>query len=121
MVELIKYRLKATILEPMIALMIIMFSITSAFTVVMMANNHNNIHQIARADASADKVLYHTITEKKYLNEELKIDGLKIEKSVEWFDKTNHLLKIKILVYDNKRKILTTRQSVIISDEFNGK
>jgi hypothetical protein len=105
----------------MIALMIIMFSITSAFTVVMIANSHNNIHQIARADASADKVIYLAITGKKYLNEELKLDGLQIEKSVEWFDKTNHLLKIKVQVFDNKNKILTTRQSVIISDELNGK
>jgi hypothetical protein len=121
LVELIKYKLRGTILEPMIALMIIMFSITSAFTIVMKANNHNNIHQIARADASADEVLFNTIRDKKYLDEELKLQGLTIEKSVEWYDKPNHLLRVIINVYDNKNKILATRQRVIISYDTNAK
>lgn len=121
MVGLIQYKLKATILEPMIALMIILFSLTSAFTVVLKVSNQNNIHQIARADAIADKTLYSTIIERKYLNEEFKTEGLRMEKSVSWLNKPNHLLKIKILVYDNKNKLLTLRQKVIISDELNEK
>jgi hypothetical protein len=83
----------------------------------MKANNHNSIHQIARADAAADEVLYKTVAEKNYIDEEVKIQGLTLEKSTEWFDKPNHLLKIEIRVFDNKNKILAIRQRIIISDD----
>jgi hypothetical protein len=117
LVELIKYRLKATILEPMIALMIILFSITSAFTVIMKTNNHNNIHQLARAEALANMVVCQTMIQEKFLNEDFNKEGLRIEKVVDWYDKPNHLLKIQVQVYDNKNKLLTIRQRVTVSDD----
>lgn len=120
LVKLIKYRLKATIMEPMVALMIILFSLTSAFTIVLKTNNHDNIRQISRAESTAESILNQTIHEGKFLDEETKTEGFRIEKSMEWYDKPNHLLKIRINIYDNQNKLLTIRQRVIICQETNG-
>ncbi len=117
MVRIKPYRLKASILEPLIALMIIFFSITAAFFVVTNMREQINIKQTARAVALANRVLSESIKEENFLSEELEEEGLHMEKAIEWFDKENGLLYISINVYDNREKLIANRQKIIIADE----
>lgn len=116
MVRLKSYKLKASILEPMIALMIIFYSITAAFFVVTKMREQINIKQTARAVAYADRVLSESIRDENFLNGEFEEEGLRLEKTIEWYDKENRLLHISIKVYDNREKLIANRQNIIIAD-----
>lgn len=115
MVKLMKkYLPGSSILEPLIALMIILFSLTAAFTVVIQSNRQNNVPQIVRAQELASGNLNQAIFNKMFLNEELLEDGLRIEKLFEWYDHEKSLLTCKINVYDNENKILANRTRIVI-------
>jgi hypothetical protein len=117
MVRIIRNRLKGTILEPLIALMIILFSLTASFTVVLQVNQRNNIRQLVRAGVCADRVMNMTTAEKRYLSEEIEDNGLRIEKEISWYSSEDQLIRIAILVKDNKGRLLAKRQKIIIADE----
>jgi hypothetical protein len=114
---IIKIKLKATILEPMFALMIIMFSLTAAFVVVIKSNQHGNIQQMVRASSVADKIINSAIINKDFLSAELTEEGLKIEKEADWYSESNHLMKLTVKVFDNKGRLLIMRRKIIIIDE----
>jgi len=117
MVRIVQYKLKASILEPLIALMIIFFSITASFFVVTQMRDRVNIKQSARAVTLADRVLTQTGIEENFLSEEYKVEGLRVERTIEWFDKEHGLLFLSVKVYDNRDKMLAVRQKIIIADE----
>ena len=117
MVRIVKYKLKGSILEPLIALMIIFFSLTAAFFVVTNMRDQNNMQQTVRAAVWAEKVLSNAVMDNDYLSAEIEEEGLKLEKSIEWYDKERKLLQISINVFDNRSKTLVTIKKIVIYDE----
>ncbi|MGD2034793.1 MAG: hypothetical protein PVF73_07045 [Bacteroidales bacterium] len=117
MVKLIKYKLKGSILEPLIALMIIFFSITASFFVVTNARDKINIKQTARAMVLADRVLSETLMKEDFLDTETEEEGLRMERTIGWYDMEHGLLLVSVRVYDNKDKLIAGRQRIIIADE----
>jgi hypothetical protein len=117
MAGIIFKKLQGTILEPLIALMIILFALTSAVTVVVQVNQRNNLQQLARAGVCADWEMNSTIAGQKYLSEEVQENGLHVEKEVVWYKKENRLLRIGICVRDNRGRLLAERQKIIIVNE----
>ena len=114
MAQLIRNKLRGSILEPLIALMIILFALTSAFTVVIRANQLNNIPLRVLAQQIASSSLNTAIHNKLFIDEEIRENGLRIEKLFDWYDREKGLLTCKVNVYDNKDKLLTSRIRVVI-------
>ena len=71
MVKLIKRRFSGSILEPLIALMIILFALTAAFTVVIRANQQNNVQQTVRAQQMATTAINEAVHSRLFVNDEL--------------------------------------------------
>jgi hypothetical protein len=117
MVGIIKSRLKGTILEPMFALMIIMFTLTATFTVAIKVNQQGNIQQIIRATSIANKILNSSLTNKDFLSSDFKEEGLNIERKTEWYFESDHLMILSVKVSDNKGRLLILRRKIIIIEE----
>ena len=114
MVRLILKKIRGTILEPLIALMIMLFSLTAAFTVVIQANQRTHIPQHIRAQQLAASALNDAIHNRIFLNNEIQEEGLRLEKQFEWYDRENGLLICTINVYDNKNELLANRTRIVI-------
>lgn len=120
--DLINARLKgATILEPMIALMIIAFSLTASLLVVMKSNSQNNIQQHARAMAASDDVFANTFAKTEYLDKNWEDNGLNIERECKWYDQNHNLLDVHVSIFDSKEKLLISRHKIIEVNEAGDK
>lgn len=117
MYKIASYRLKATILEPMFALMIILFSLTASFLIVVKAARHTNIQQQIRASAEVDRVMTETIDLQNYLDETTENEGLRIVKEISAYNNNKNLLVIFVAAFDNHNRLLVSRKKIIIPDE----
>ena len=121
MAELTGRRLQGNILEPMIALIIVLLSVSAAFTVVVKARTQFNVVQVSRANILASKVFSESLEQKEYISQEFMDEGLMVNKQVKWFDKSNNLLQLSVEVIDNKGRTLSMRRQLLIIDSWEVK
>lgn len=101
----------------MFALVIVVFSISAAFVVVLRAHENNNTSQKIRAQQLAGRLLYEIQTEKEYIDESYESEGLSIEKEFVWYDRERGLMRCSVKIYDNKGVMLTERRRIVRYEE----
>jgi Tfp pilus assembly protein PilV len=114
MVKLIRTSIPGNILEPLIALIIVLVALTASFSIVLQARQNMNVAQISRANVLASQLLNEALATGEFPDEETIVDGLLIEKEISWFDEKNGLLHVKVSVSDNRNRVLSSRQRIII-------
>ena len=114
---LAKLKLRGSIIESMIGLLIVLFSLTAAFSIVLKVSQNQSIKQHTRARLLADKSIHKICSETRFLSEEESVEGLTIEKKIVWYNQEQHLLEIEVKVYDNRERLLAFRRKIIISND----
>jgi uncharacterized membrane-anchored protein YitT (DUF2179 family) len=112
MFGILKYRLKATILEPMIALMIILFSLTASFLIVVKAARQTNIQQEVRASAEIDTVITDALEAGNFLDGTYDNEGIRIVKEVTKYTNNEQLMVITVSAYNNRNKLILSRRII---------
>lgn len=99
------HKLKAsTLIEALVAMIIIVVIYTIGLTIFINVNKANNNRLKIEAFLQLEDIVANTKKEARYLDETYDLNNMKIEKIITKYDNNNNLnlLQIKVLTKDNK-------------------
>lgn len=109
---IIKAELTGSILEPLIATIILLTVLSMAFTIFIKLNMHPTLAVKNMANSVVDSIYKETILNKNYLNQEFSLNGIQVLKEVK-LNEQNDLMQLNITVFDNKNKLIKRKRLYI--------
>jgi hypothetical protein len=103
----------ATIIEAIVAMVIILVLFGITTTVLVQTSVHSFSIKKIKATQLVNTYFTKTATEKAFFNEEIVLDDLTIRKEVQPYSRNEDLLAVKITVLDNNDKELETGQRLM--------
>lgn len=109
-------RIKGSIIEPVIAVVMLVLTMAMAFSIIARLNITPTLKAINKANEMIDTEVYDILKNKNYIDNEKKDGALTLIKTV-ISDKINSdLIEIKIEVRDSKKKILSVKH-ILVTDQ----
>ena len=110
--NLIKARVQGSIVEPVIAVVILVITMAMAFTILTRTNITPIVQAKNRANELISMELFQTINESDFLDKEEQIGAFRIVKKVELVQNKN-AVNIIVQVFDLKQKEIMKKQIII--------
>lgn len=110
----INSKIKASIIEQLVALVIIVSVFSGGFLLLSNALGSNNTENKVRADVLVNNALNNLLLSKAYNSETFKYEGLTIEQKVQAHKNSNSLLIVTIEAYDSKNKVISSRKRIVV-------
>jgi len=117
MAFLIKKYKSFTLIETIVALVITMICVGIAFTIILNFEKSGNNFKKIQAHLCLLQELNKVKKEKKFLDENINVGNMRIEKTFTQYENIEKLYEMKILVFDNDGKKLDALKQLVIIDE----
>ena len=115
----IKIWIRGSIVEPVVAIVILVTTFAMAFSVLSRVNIVPSIMAINKADEMINEEVFLVYTEKDYLDKEETDGAFTLFKKVEQIN--NLAIKVHMEVYDASKKLISQRTVQIYDIEFKNK
>jgi hypothetical protein len=106
-----------TLIETIVALVLTMVCVGIAFTIILNIERSGNNFKKIQAHLFLLKELNKVKTEKKYLDENIQLDNMRIEKTFTQYENFDKLYEMDLSVFDSEGKRLDEIKQLIIIDE----
>jgi hypothetical protein len=109
--------LRGTILDPVIAIMVLVSVFTMAFTILTRLNIYPGLRIINKAHEMISSEVYETLNDKQLINKEITEGSLTLNKTITQIPESN-LIKVELMVTDADNKLLARRILIYPSRRF---
>jgi hypothetical protein len=106
-----------TLVETIVALVITMICVGIAFTIMLNVERSGNNFRKIQAHLCLLQELNKVKKEKKFLDENIDLDNMRIEKTFTQYEGIDKLYEMKLTVFDNDGKKLDALKQLVIIDE----
>jgi len=106
-----------TLIETIVALVITMVCVGVAFTIILNVEKSANNFKKIQAHLCLLKELNKVKKEKKFLDESIEVEHLKIVKSFTQYENIDKLYDMKLVVFDDEGKQLDIINQLVIIEE----
>ena len=117
-INAISKRIRAsTIVESIIAILIVTIAISLALVLIINIGKNSNNSLKTKAYILANDMLVQTKAENEFLDEEFNYGNLIIKRTVNEYEKNEELFQLNIIAYDLKNTILYEHNELIIIEK----
>lgn len=105
-----------TLVEAMVAVVIIIFCMTVAAGIYVKVVSNLNATEKMRAFYISKECIRRSVSGKKYLDEAISVQGFKVEKTCSPYKGSSGLIKIEVRVKNESDKIVWEEKQVLINE-----
>lgn len=114
MFKLIGKKVKASMLETMVAGVILVTMFVIGFAVIVNINMAPSLFLANKAKSEINKLLHASIEDKNYQSQSFTVEGLTIEKEVD-LDHDKHLVYLSFVARDVKDRVVHRKSLIILN------
>jgi hypothetical protein len=107
---------RGSIIEPVVAIVILVTTIAMAFSILSRVNIVPSIMALNKANEMINNEVFLVYTQKDFLDKEIKDGAFLLEKKVNLVDKTSIIL-VKINVFDATNKLIASKTVQLFDNE----
>lgn len=108
-VGLKKIFLRGSILEPVVSIVILVFTVGMALTILTKMNSATPVKAVNKANEIISEVLFETFTQADYLDKEWQEGAFSVERQVK-YNQESGILEVFIKVTDIKSRVLAEKR-----------